>query len=177
MGIVASPFFSFPNPVNDVAARTVAAGVIVMSAVALGTQQLWLTIPLAYGFVARVACGPRFSPLGRIATQLVAPRLGKNAKRVPGPPKRFAQAMGAVFTLAALMAWLLGNNLVADVLLGLLLVPATLEAGFGYCVGCKVFAFAMHLGVVPEDVCLECGDLYGPAARRRREARAKAHAA
>ena len=167
-----SSFFSFPNPVNDVAARSVAAGVIVMSAVALGTHQLWLTIPLAYGFVARVACGPRFSPLGRLATQLVAPRIGKNAKRVPGPPKRFAQAMGAAFTLAAMLSWLLGNDLVAEVLLAVLLVPATLEAGFGYCVGCKIFAYGIHLGVVPETICLECGDLYGPSARKRREARA-----
>ena len=84
-------FFDFPNPVNDVAARTVAAGVIVMASLTLATHQLWLTIPLAYGFVARVACGPKLSPLGRVATQIVAPIIGKNARRVPGPPKRLAQ--------------------------------------------------------------------------------------
>jgi hypothetical protein len=165
-------FFSFPNPVNDVAARSVAAGVIVMAAVALATHQLWLTIPLAYGFVARVACGPRFSPLGLIATRVIAPRLGAHAKLVPGPPKRFAQAMGATFTIAALLAWALGSDLGAEVLLAILLVPATLEAAFGLCVGCKIFALGIRSGLVPEDVCIECGDLYGPEARRRREQRA-----
>jgi hypothetical protein len=166
---MASPFFSFPNPVNDVAARTVATGVIVMAAVALATHQLWLTIPLTYGFVARVACGPRFSPLGLVATRLVAPMLGEHAKLVPGPPKRFAQGMGAVFTVAALLSWALGFGLGAEVLLALLLVPATLEAAFGFCVGCVIFAFGIRSGLVPEEVCLECGDLYGPEARRRRQ--------
>jgi hypothetical protein len=162
-------FFSFPNPVNDVAARSVAAGVIVMAAVAISTHQLWLTIPLAYGFVARVACGPRFSPLGLIATRVVVPRLGAHAKLVPGPPKRFA--------LAALLAWALGSDLGAEVLLAVLLVPATLEAAFGYCVGCRIFALGIRSGLVPEEVCLECGDLYGPEARRRREQRAAQHIA
>ena len=54
---MAGTFFSFPNPVNDVAARTVALGVVTMSAVALGFGLPWMTIPLAYGFVARVLTG------------------------------------------------------------------------------------------------------------------------
>jgi|SRR5665213_304689 len=174
---MASSFFSFPNPVNDIAARSVASGVVVMAAIALATHQLWLTIPLAYGFVARVACGPRFSPLGLVATRLVAPRLGAHAKLVPGPPKRFAQAMGATFTVAALLVWLLWSDLAAEVLLGLLIVPAVLEAALGYCVGCRIFALAIRSGLVPEEVCLECGDLYGPEARRRREQRAAQHIA
>ena len=155
-------FFSFPNPVNDVAARSVASGVVVVAAVALGTHQLWLTIPLAYGFIARVACGPRFSPLGLIATRIIAPKLGAHAKLVPGPPKRFAQAMGATFTLAALLAWTLGSDLGAEVLLALLIVPAVFEAAFGLCVGCKIFALGIRSGLVPEDVCVECVELYGP---------------
>jgi hypothetical protein len=168
---MSSSFFSFPNPVNDVAARTVATGVVIMAAVALATHQLWLTIPLAYGFVARVACGPRFSPLAFVATRLIAPRLGENAKLVPGPPKRFAQAMGAAFTVGALLAWALGSGLTAEILLSILLVPATLEAAFGFCVGCAMFAFGIRSGLVPEEICLECGDLYGPEARRRRQQR------
>jgi hypothetical protein len=170
-------FFSFPNPVNDVAARTVAGGVIVMAAVAVATHQLWLTIPLAYGFVARVACGPRFSPLGRIATEVVAPVIGKNARRVPGPPKRFAQAMGAAFTLSALIAWAIGNAGAAEILLGVLLVPATLEAVFGYCVGCQIFSIGMRLGIVPERICVECADIYGAGAAARRSQRRAEHAA
>jgi hypothetical protein len=157
------PMFDFPNPVNDVAARTVATGVIVMALATIVFRQPWITIPLAFGFVARVASGPRFSPLGQIATRVVAPRLPQYAKYVPGPPKRFAQAMGATFTVGALILWLLGHPLGAYVLLALLLVPAFLEAAFGYCVGCKIFAFLMRRGVIPESVCEECADIWSRA--------------
>ena len=67
--------FSFPNPVNEKAARTVAFVVMVVSAVGLATSTYWLFVPLAYGFVARVLTGPRLSPLGRLASAVVAPRL------------------------------------------------------------------------------------------------------
>ncbi len=165
--------FSFPNPVNDVAARTVAAGVVLMALTAVVFRQPWLAIPLAYGFVARVASGPRFSPLGLLATRVVAPRLPGRARFVPGPPKRFAQGIGALFTVSALTLWLAGQATAALVLLGLLAVPATLEAAFGYCVGCKLFAVLMRVGVVPPSACEECADLWGPAARARRAARAE----
>ena len=68
---------SFPNPVNEKAARAVATGVVVLGAVILATGWTWLTVILAYGFVARVLSGPTLSPLGRLATQVAAPRLGQ----------------------------------------------------------------------------------------------------
>ena len=91
---------------NDAAARTVAIGVVTMSVVALATDTAWLLIPLTYGFVARVAAGPKISPLGQFAVRVVAPRLTTWQKSVPGPPKRFAQAMGLAFTGAATIVWL-----------------------------------------------------------------------
>ena len=99
-------FFSFPNPVNDAAARTVALGVLTMAVVALATNTAWLLIPLTYGFVARVAAGPTISPLGQFAVRVAAPRLTKWQKSVPGPPKRFAQALGLAFSGAATIVWL-----------------------------------------------------------------------
>src|SRR5579863_8929189 len=99
-------FFSFPNPVNDAAARTVALGVVMMSVVALATNTAWLLIPLTYGFVARVAAGPKISPLGQFAVRIAAPRLTRWTRFVPGPPKRFAQAMGVAFSGAATIVWL-----------------------------------------------------------------------
>src|ERR1700737_4072403 len=93
--------FSFPNPVNEVSARLVAGGVVVMAVVALVFGQHWLLIPLAYAFLARVGTGPTLSPLGQLVTRGITPRLHAPAKPVPGPPKRFAQAIGATLTLSA----------------------------------------------------------------------------
>jgi hypothetical protein len=151
--------FSFPNPVNEKAARVVAGVVLVTVVVILATSWYWLLIPLAYGFWARVLTGPTLSPVGWTAQNLIAPRLGAK-KPVPGPPKRFAQAMGAAFSTAALvLALIVGDHAAADVVLIVFLPAAGLESIFGYCVGCKLFGLLMRIGVVPEAVCAECADV------------------
>jgi Domain of unknown function (DUF4395) len=150
---------SFPNPVNEKAARVVAGVVLVTVLVTLATGWYWLLIPLAYGFWARVLTGPTLSPLGWIAQNVIGPRLGAK-KPVPGPPKRFAQAIGALISTAALVLALIAGDYAAAAVVLLVLVPAAgLESIFGYCVGCKLFGLAMRIGVVPETVCAECADV------------------
>jgi len=156
--------FSFPNPVNEVSARLVAAGVVVMTVVILAFGQHWVLIPLAYGFVARVLTGPTLSPLGQVVTREITPRLHVD-KPVPGPPKRFAQGIGATLTVSAAIAYFaLGSTLAAGVLVATVLVAATLESVFAYCLGCKAFALLMRAGVIPQDVCEECNDIWSRAA-------------
>ena len=151
--------FSFPNPVNEKAARVVAGVVAVTALVALATGAHWLLIPLAYGFWARVLTGPTLSPLGRFATQVAAPRLGR-PRYVPGPPKRFAQGMGAaITTTAAVLAFGFEATTAANVLLAAIALAATLEASIAFCIGCQIFGALMRIGVVPESVCLECAAL------------------
>ncbi|MFZ4519095.1 MAG: DUF4395 domain-containing protein [Microthrixaceae bacterium] len=154
-----SSLFSFPNPVNDVAARTVATGVVLMALLVAVLGWGWVLIPLTYGFWARVLTGPTLSPLGRIATLVVAPRLARHEKLVPGPPKRFAQGIGVAFSTTASVLWLAGAPGAARVVVALLAGAAFLEAAFGLCLGCKAFAVLMRMGVVPESVCRECNDL------------------
>ena len=152
------PIFSFPNPVNEKAARTVAVGVVAMGIAFVVTGWTWLLIPLTYGFLARVASGPRLSPLGQIATRIVAPRLGEPTM-VAGPPKRFAQLIGALFTATASILVLAGAVGAAQVVIGLLVVAAGLEGFGGVCLGCIMFGQLMKVGVIPESVCVECADL------------------
>ena len=137
----------------------VAGAVCVLSIVTLATAAYWIAAVLAAGFVARVLAGPKLSPLGQLATRVVAPRLGA-PKLVPGPPKRFAQAIGAVLSTAvALVALVAGEHALADVLLGLLIAGSALESLLAFCVGCQLFALAMRAGLVPASVCLECADV------------------
>jgi len=154
--------FSFPNPVNEVSARLVAAGVVVLAVVTLATRQEWLLAVLAYGFVARVATGPTLSPLGQLVTRVVTPRLGLEPRYAPGPPKRFAQAVGAAFSAtAAVLALGFGYDTTPYLLIGVVAVFAFLEAAVGLCVGCKVFALLMRTGILPESVCRECTNVWG----------------
>ena len=149
----------FPRRVNEKAARVVAGGVCLLAIVALLTSWDALVVLIAIGFVLRVLAGPRLSPLGLLATKVVAPRLGE-PKEVSGPPKRFAQAMGAVMSGAAAVLALAGLENAAAVLLGALVVAAGLEAVFALCLGCKVFGLLMRTGVVPDHVCAECADIW-----------------
>ncbi|HEU4973820.1 MAG TPA: DUF4395 domain-containing protein [Baekduia sp.] len=161
---------SFPNPVNEKAARTVAGVVAVLAIVTLATGWWWLLVPLAYGFVARVATGPTLSPLGRLAMNVVAPRLGA-PKHVAGPPKRFAQGIGAVLTTAAaVLALAFGHHGIAAVLVVALVVAAGLESVLALCLGCKIFAVLMRAGVIPASVCADCADIWSRPGMRRPQA-------
>ena len=127
--------------------------------VILATGAYWLLIPLAYGFWARVLTGPTLSPLGWTAQNVIAPRFGER-KPVPGPPKRFAQGMGAAMATVALITWLVaGSDNATDVVLALFVVAAGLESIFAYCLGCKVFGWLIRAGVIPARVCAECADI------------------
>jgi hypothetical protein len=150
--------FGFPRTINEKAARTVAGVVALTGVVALAAGAQWLLIPLAYGFIARVLAGPTLSPLAQFATRIAAPRLGP-PREVAGPPKRFAQGMGATITTVGAIAYLAGATTVADVCLALLVIAATLESVFAVCLGCHVFNALMRIGVIPEAVCVECANL------------------
>ena len=150
---------SFPNPVNETSARLVATGVVAQGLVFLAVREWWVLVPLVYGFVARVLAGPRFSPLGLLATKVITPRIHREHRLVPGPPKRFAQGMGLTFSAGALVAELAGSTPIAVVLIAGLVVAASLEAFAGYCLGCVIFSRLMRWGVIPETVCESCADI------------------
>ena len=155
-----SDVFTFPNPVNEKAARTVAGGVVVLAVLTLVTGWHWLIALLAVGFLARVLAGPRFSALGQLATRVIAPRLGPE-KLVPGPPKRFAQAIGLTLTTVAAVASLaFGATTLATVLVVVLLVFAFLESVVGFCAGCWMFGLLMKAGIIPEETCEACSNIW-----------------
>jgi Domain of unknown function (DUF4395) len=151
--------FTFPNPVNETSARLVAGGVVLQALAFMTIGQWWVLVPLAYGFLARVLSGPRFSPLGQLVTRVITPRLHIEHRFVPGPPKRFAQGVGLVFSGGALLAWGFGVHVASYALIAGLIVAATLESVFAICLGCIVFNRLTRWGLVPADVCEECNDI------------------
>ena len=156
--------FTFPDPVNEVSARLVAAGVVVLALTTIVFDLPGLSALIAYGFVARVLTGPTLSPLGQLVTRVVTPRLPVAPRPVPGPPKRFAQGIGAALSVtAAVLALGFGLTGAAYALLGALATAATLEAALGFCLGCRIFALLMRAGVIPDEVCERCNDLWGRA--------------
>lgn len=156
----------FPSTVDDVTVRLVAAVVLVVGLVALLTQQWWLYAVLAVDFTVRAAVGPRWSPVARLVQRWVRPRVRALPAPTAGAPKRFAATIGAVLTVAATALWVVSlvtgseGAITAVVVIGVVMVvfPA-LESILGFCVGCALFAGLMRIGLVSEEVCLDCADI------------------
>lgn len=150
--------FAFPNPVNEYAARITAGLVVVLAVITLLTGFGWGLALIAAGFWLRMLFGPRISPLALLSVKVLAPRLGR-AKLVPGPPKRFAQGIGAAVSTAAAVLFAAGLVPAAWALLVVLIIAASLEAFVGFCLGCAIFGFLQNRGLIPEDVCEACNNI------------------
>jgi hypothetical protein len=157
-GISWRTVFAFPNPVNEYAARITAGLVVLLSVVVLLTGFGWGLAVIAAGFWLRVLFGPRISPLAQLSVKVLTPRLGKT-RLVPGPPKRFAQGIGATVSTAAALLLAVGLAPAAWILLTVLIVAASLEAFAGFCLGCAIFGFLQRRGLIPEDVCEACNNI------------------
>jgi hypothetical protein len=156
--MTASP--RFPRVVDDVTVRLIAAVVLVLAIAALSLHQWWIYAVLAVDFTLRVAFGPKASPVAQGVQRLVRPRVSAAKRPTPGPPKRFAAGIGAVLTTVAAVLWAPGIASPVVVTIGaVMIVFPALESILGICVGCKAFAVLMKLGVVPEEICLECADI------------------
>jgi hypothetical protein len=163
----------FPSLVDDITVRLIAGVVLLVGVVALGTQQWWLYAVLAADFSLRSTLGPDASPVAQFVRRALRPRIAASPRPTAGPPKRFAAAIGAVMTGAATVLWLWGaatgssSAQAAVVAIGVVMVvfPA-LESLFGICVGCILFSGLMRVGLVPEDICVECADITKRAAAR-----------
>ncbi|MBV9291547.1 MAG: DUF4395 domain-containing protein [Frankiales bacterium] len=156
----ADGFFTFPEHVDERAVRVTATGVALLTLVAIVARRPELFALVAYGFWARVLAGPRLSPLALFATRVVTPRLEGPPRLVAGPPKRFAQAMGAATsTLVVLLYFAAHEHTAAYALASVMVVLATLEAGFRICVGCLLHAWLVRRGVIRAEECADCSDV------------------
>ncbi len=152
--------FDFPNPVNETSARIVAGGVVAMATATVAFDKPWLLVPLTYGFAARVLTGPTLSPLGQLSTRVITPRLHREHRFSPGPPKRLAQGMGLTMSAAAAALTATGHKRTGYAVLGALIGAASLEAFAGICLACKAFPLLIKLGLVPADACEDCADVW-----------------
>ena len=157
-------FFSFPELINEISARFVALGVVILSLPILvllinNSNYAYILLGcLIYGFLARVTSGPKISPLALFVTKFLVPKLNRPENLVPGPPKRFAQAVGLIFSIFTTVFFLLGFNVIAISLISVLIVFASLESFLGFCAGCKVFKFLMYIGWIPNNICEKCAN-------------------
>ncbi|KAA1427466.1 DUF4395 domain-containing protein [Nocardioides antri] len=95
-------------------------------------------------FAMGVVLGVQNTPTGLVFRSLVRPRLSPPAALEDPAPPRFAQAVGLAFALVALVCYLTGAVLAAQVAVGLALVAALLNAVFGLCLGCELYLVGLR---------------------------------
>jgi hypothetical protein len=125
--------------VNNRVVRVVAGFVVVIATVFLITPQWWLFYLLGGDFLLRALGYRKYSPLATLGRLLVSV-LKLEPQPVNAAPKQFAASIGVGFALVAGTLALLDLGLAARVVGGGLLGAASLEAFFGYCVGCKIYS-------------------------------------
>lgn len=150
---------SFPETVNEYAARCLALEVALLALAGFLFSWPWMAPLLALGFFLRVWAGPRFDPMAQAAVGMAKGIVGR--KEVPGPPKRFAQLMGFILMTLGSLALLFNLDSITLGALLVLFLLASLESLAGVCMGCKIFAGMMRLGWIPESICRRCGDWRG----------------
>jgi hypothetical protein len=83
--------------------------------------------------------GVQRTPHAWLFRTVVRPRLAPPEELEDPAPPRFAQGVGLVFTLVALVAFTAGATLLGQVGIGLALVAALLNAVFRFCLGCELY--------------------------------------
>ena len=105
----------------------------------------WLAAAQAVVFGVASIAGMRFAPYGVLYRLLLAPRLAPPTERENPAPVRFSQTVGLVFTVVAAAGYLSGLTVVGLVATAFALVAALLNAVFGFCLGCEMYALAARL--------------------------------
>ncbi|MFZ1362987.1 MAG: DUF4395 domain-containing protein [Candidatus Nanopelagicales bacterium] len=107
---------------------------------------LGLLILQTIAFALGGLVGLQYQPYGFIYSRLVRPRLQPPAELEDVRPPQFAQLVGLVFALLALIGYLAGLSVLFYAALILALVAALLNAVFNFCLGCEIYLLAARLG-------------------------------
>ena len=133
-----------PSPQIDPRGQQFAAAItsVVLVAVLLtapGPLGIALLAAQAALFATAVARGVQRTPTAALFRKAVRPRLAPPAHLEDPEPPRFAQGVGLVFALVALVGFLSGVTPLGYVATGFALVAALLNAVFAFCLGCEVY--------------------------------------
>lgn len=124
--------------VNEYVVRLIAAQVIVLGATAWWFEQPLITLFLLIDFGFRAFDAARFSLLRQLALGLTV-LFKLTPKPTDAAPKQFAALLGLLVIATFLLSQLIDLQITAAVIVSLLMIFATLESVFSFCVGCVMY--------------------------------------
>ena len=114
-------------------------------AIALVTGSVWVATFQAVVFAIGAINGPQFTPYAFIYRTLIKPRLKSPLRTEDVRPPKFAQSIGLLFALVALVGSATGTPVVFTVAIAAALAAAFLNAAFDFCLGCQIYLLLARL--------------------------------
>ena len=118
---------------------------VIVLAIALATQNVWVLAFQALVFAIGAIRGPQFTPYAFIFKRIVKPRLRGEVVTEDSRPPQFAQSVGFVFALVGLLGAAIGSVAVFSVAVGFALAAAFLNSVFNYCLGCEMYLLVLRI--------------------------------
>ena len=118
---------------------------VIVLAIALATQNVWVLALQALVFAIGAIRGPQFTPYAFIFKCLVKPRLRGEVVTEDSRPPQFAQTVGFIFALVGLLGAAIGSSLVFGIAVGFALAAAFLNSVFNYCLGCEMYLLVLRI--------------------------------
>jgi hypothetical protein len=119
----------------------------IVLAIALVTSNVWVAAFQAVVFAIGAIRGPQLTPYAIIFKKLIKPRLKSDATFEDVRPPQFAQSVGLVFALVAVIASVTGADGVFTIAVGFALAAAFLNSAFNFCLGCQVYLLLLRARV------------------------------
>ena len=114
-------------------------------ATALATSNLWVIVAQAIVFAIGAFRGPQFTPYAAIFRTIVKPRLKSAVISEDVRPPQFAQSVGLLFAIVAIVGSLTGINALFVIATSFALAAAFLNAAFNFCLGCEMYLLLLRL--------------------------------
>jgi hypothetical protein len=131
-----------PTQVDPRGMRVAAAITTVVLALVLITPppvSIALLVAQAVVFGIGALVSLKASPYSIVFARFVRPRIGPPAELEDARPPRFAQGVGLVFAVLALIGFALGAPAIGFTAVAFALVAALLNASIGLCLGCEMY--------------------------------------
>ena len=122
-------------------------GAVITTAVlatALATNNLWVIVAQAVVFAIGAFKGPQFTPYAFIYKNFVKPRLKGEVPIEDVRPPQFAQSVGLLFALTAIVGLVVGITPIFTVAVAFALAAAFLNAAFNVCLGCEIYLLLLR---------------------------------
>jgi hypothetical protein len=121
-----------------------AAITTIVFAAALATLNAWFVVAQAVVFAIGAFKGPQYTPYAFVYKTIVKPRLKGEVPTEEVKPPQFAQRVGLLFAVVAIVGAVTGLDLVFTIAVAGALGAAFLNAAFNFCLGCEIYLLLLR---------------------------------